>query len=302
LCRGDGVGFPVLVSAARIRHAGGPAVLAVVRDLSERDRAERALRRAEDLRRRGEQLAYVGELAARLNHEIKNPLATVRAGLEVLDRELELGEDHAQVLDTVIQEIRNVNRLVSSLLGVARPERMEPATHDLVELAREALDPFRPVARRKGIDMVLTGPSEALPVVVDDRAFHRLLGNLLMNALDVLGNRGRIEVICRVAPAAEVERHLPGCRGSVAAVAVIDDGPGIPPAVFEQLFDPFFTTKSSGTGLGLPVARDIVEAHGGALVVRSRPGEGAAFEAFLPGPGSAPRGCGFDAGAPDVED
>ncbi len=253
-----------------------------VTDISERKWAEQELEKTEDRRRRTEQLAYVGELAARLNHEIKNPLATIRAGLEILDRELELEASNRHVLTTIIREVKHVSSLVTDLLDVARPESFNPMPVDLVPVILNACDPFLHIARRKGIDFKINLPDDFIIATVDVKAFYRFLGNLIINASDVLGNQGRIEVRARILEDYEIELTFPDFPSDVVEISVSDSGPGIPKDIMGKILEPFFTTKSSGTGLGLAVAADIIESHGGKLIVENKDEGGALFTAWLP--------------------
>jgi PAS domain S-box-containing protein len=253
-----------------------------VTDISERKLAEQELEKTEERRRRTEQLAYVGELAARLNHEIKNPLATIRAGLEILDRELEMEASNRHVLTTIIREVKHVSGLVTDLLNVARPESFNPMPVDLIPVILNACDPFLHIARRKGIDFNIDLPDDPIIATVDVKAFYRFLGNLVINASDVLGSQGRIEVRAKKLEDNEIDLTFPDFPSDVVEISVSDNGPGIPKDILSKILEPFFTTKSSGTGLGLAVAADIIESHGGKLIVENKNEGGAVFTAYLP--------------------
>lgn len=261
----------------RIRYLEG-----FVADVTDRRQAAERLRKAEERRARTEQMAYVGELAARLNHEIRNPLATIRAGVELILREEVISDANQGVLETVIGEIRRVNSLVCNLLNAARMERLTPAPVILQQLVQEVTGIFEPLARRQGVLLKTCDCREAVTIVVDGRAFGRFLGNLFINAMDALGEGGEIRVGCRLLDPREVQELYPDYPGQVAAVCVQDDGPGMPSEVAEQAFTPFFTTKKQGTGLGLAIAHDIVESHGGVLCIHSEQGVGTMVTAHFP--------------------
>jgi signal transduction histidine kinase len=252
----------------------GDGAITIFRDLT-------SVHLAEERRRRAEQLAYVGELAARLSHEIKNPLASIRAGLEVVRREVPLGEDDARVVDTVTREVQKVSAMVTDLLGSARQEKFEPRPQSLMGLVRDAKWPLQSVAKRKNAVFTVRPPDEDVMVVMDPKAFPRFLGNLALNAFDAIGPGGEVDLAWRELGRDEVEALFPGFPGRAAVVSVRDNGPGVPAEVRARIFDPFFTTKSHGTGLGLSVARDIVEHHGGKLLLAQGPGPGAHFQAFV---------------------
>ncbi len=270
-------GQGVYDDAGRLLHLEG-----FIADITERKWAEQELEKNEDRRKRAEQLAYVGELAARLNHEIKNPLATIRAGLEILDRELEMEASNRQVLVTIIREVKHVNRLVTDLLNVARSEPFNPLPMDLIPVILDTCEPFLHIARRKGIKFDIDVPESPITTIVDPRAFRRFLGNLIINATDALGGEGVIEVRAAVLDGREVHALFPDFPDGVAVLSVSDNGPGIQKDLAGRIFEPFFTTKSAGTGLGLAVAADIVESHGGKLIVKNKETGGAMFKAYLP--------------------
>ncbi len=240
------------------------------------------LMQAEDRRRRAEQLAQVGELAARLSHEIKNPLASIMAGLQLLDGNLYLRSDDNLVLQTIIEEVKNVSHLVSGILDAARFEVVNPETVDLATLLRDAGDLFFSLSRKKGIDVRVEAETSGLSVFLDRRSFGRAIANLVNNSIEAIFTNGRIDVVSRLLSPAEKGLLFPGFQGEVAEIRVADDGPGIPEHELEKVFSPFYTTKESGTGLGLAVARDVVEFHGGVMRAGNAEGGGAVFQIYLP--------------------
>ncbi len=215
-----------------------------------------------------EKLAAIGELAARIAHEIRNPVTAARSLAQQLSREpgLPWVAEHRLILE----ELERVERRVGELLRFARREdlRFEPV--DLGELARATLDALRPRLDAAGIAAAL----EASPGVIaraDRDKLRQVLVNLLENARDALATSPsprRVTIAVRNGE-------------GVATLSVTDNGPGVPAEVLSRLFEPFFSTKQTGTGLGLAIARHAVEAHGGAIVAAPAEGAGLTFRVTL---------------------
>jgi two-component system sensor histidine kinase PilS (NtrC family) len=229
------------------------------------------LRIMEERLDRSERLADLGQLSAGLAHELRNPLASMMGSVELL-RSTGLRDDDRRLLDIVLREGSRLGQLVSEFLAFARPGPLRREPVDLAVLAGQTLEAFvhDPAAAGVTLERALS----AAPVRGDPDQLRQVLWNLLINAAQALAGRGgTIRVGCG-----------PGPDGG-ADLSVVDDGPGIDPAVRERLFTPFFTTKPSGTGLGLATVHRIVDAHRGAISVASTPGHGARFTVHLPAHG-----------------
>lgn len=237
--------------------------------------------REEDIARqmqRAEQLAALGELAAGLTHEIKNPLAGVIAALEMLKSENDGVGPHEEVTDQMLSELRRVTGTVDSLLRLARPQPPQRTAVDVEKLVREVVSLFSARSRKHGVTVSIEA-ARALPTLkLDSGLIVQLLINLLTNSLQASERGGSVKV--QVAP-------FP--RNDGVLVAVSDTGRGIPPAMLERVFDPFFTTKDEGTGLGLAICRQIVEQHGGAINIESETGLGTRVIVLLPDEAAAAR-------------
>jgi len=215
---------------------------------------------AVDLACRHESLAAVGELAAGLAHEVRNPLAAIRGATQALG---------PQATPAVIdEETERLGRVVGEFLDYARPDSPRREPLDLPALTREAVRGLRLAGAALTIDIeVEDGVRKALG---DPDQIRRVLDNLLRNAWEAAGDDGSL----RIRLANEGERSV--------AVRLEDNGPGIPHEQVTRIFQPFHTTKPGGTGLGLALVHRIVEAHGGEIRVDGRPGLGAAFVVTLP--------------------
>jgi signal transduction histidine kinase len=235
-------------------------------------RAEKARALAAARAARGDALSRMAAMAA---HEIRNPLGVIRGTVDLLRERsgARLGERDLQALGDIVGEVERLRRLSQDLndLGAERPLALEPVDlGDLVaDAARAAEAAFPGVAVRREVDV-------PAPVAADPARLRQVLGNLLANAAQAQGQAGEIRI--------EAAR-----RGGAVHVLVRDQGPGIPDEASERVFDLYFTTKSEGTGLGLAVARRLVEQHGGTLVHRRDLRPGTTFEITLPagGPGKA---------------
>jgi signal transduction histidine kinase len=239
--------------------------LALVLDASELlERAvgvERSLAHAE-------KLAAIGELAARIAHEIRNPVTAARSLAQQLASEPHdsFAEEHAMILG----ELARVERLVADLLRFSRREELRRERTDLAALARETAAALRPRvdAARVAIDV---RAGDAAIAEVDRDKLRQVLVNLIENALDALDGceRGTVEVAV-------------ACSNGGVQIGVRDDGPGVEADVLARLFEPFFSKKPHGTGLGLAIVKRIVEAHGGAIGASSLPGQGLAVDIDIP--------------------
>ncbi len=218
---------------------------------------------------RAEHLATLGELAAGLAHEIRNPLAGIAGVIDIIGRDLPEKSPARDVLKEVKQEVMRVNRIVSDLLETARPKPPECRVADLNSTAEHAVIFARQQALSKPVKVELHKSGGQLLVEHDTGQIHQVLLNLMLNAIQAIEGPGQVDV----------DVHT---RDGVAVVGVSDTGQGIPAEHLPNIFRPFYTTKGRGTGLGLSLARRIVEDHGGKITVQSEPGRGSTFEVQLP--------------------
>jgi signal transduction histidine kinase len=223
---------------------------------------------------RAEHLATLGELAAGLAHEIRNPLAGIAGVIEVIGKELPAGSASRNVLGDVHSEIRQIQSILSDLLAYARPRPPQFHRASLNDTIEQAVLLAGPQVLSRPIAIDFT-PAPELPAVVHDPVqIQQVTLNLLLNAIQSIPKAGRIEI--------RLEN-----RDECAVIRVSDTGRGISRENLSKIFRPFFTTRQEGTGLGLPLTRGIVESHGGRIEVRSEPGKGTCFEVFLPLQGKA---------------
>ncbi len=218
---------------------------------------------------RAEQLAAVGQLAAGVAHEVRNPLTGIKMLVEAALRPARPTPLTREDLELIRDEVSRLERTAQGLLDFAKPPRPNRRAQDVRPLIARAADLTRPRFDRRGVSLDVTLPDDPLVASVDPDQCASVLGNLLVNALDATPPGGRVGV------------GASGTGGGVR-VTVTDTGPGIDPSVADRMFRPFATTKPTGTGLGLAVARRIVQEHGGSLTAANRPGGGACFTVTLP--------------------
>ncbi|MBL8862951.1 MAG: PAS domain S-box protein [Planctomycetes bacterium] len=247
-----------------VRDGAGTVILLIPegRDVTELKRAQRA---ETDMLRR---LAIVGEQAAVLAHEIKNPITAVNVALRAVAQQL--GTDQRTVLEDLVTRMQRLEQLLRGTLGFVKPVTLEPEDLDAREFLDAVVGRLRLQIVRAGAEVVVRSEPEGLRFRGDPRRLEEVLANLILNAIEAQCNRVHIEVAAG-----------PLAQGGVR-IAVDDDGPGIPPEHLPKLFQPFSTTKHKGTGLGLAISKKIVEAHGGALTACSSRLGGARFEIDLP--------------------
>ncbi len=270
--RRDGREIPVEISLSPIEIDGEWVVASAIRDVSERKRAEAAMRRLHQLElAQTEHLASLGEIAAGLAHEIKNPLAGIAAVLEVLAGSFGDATEARELMSEVQQQVVRIRSIVDELLNYARPRPPALVPGDLNEAVARAVQFALPRAQLRQLRLTFL-PRQLPELEHDPEQIQRMVLNLVMNAIEALPPGGQIDVQTQFEAAAEA-----------ATINVRDDGPGIALEEQEKIFRPFYTTKGKhGTGLGLSLCRRIAELHGGSIQVHSRPGEGSRFEVKLP--------------------
>jgi len=272
----------VAASILRASEGEGAGRVVIFQDVTQVVSLERALRQRE-------RLAAVGELAAGVAHEVRNPLAAISGCVEMLralNRERSGDLEQERLMSIVLREIERLDALIADFLQFARPAapKLEPIgvaalLGEIAEMCRAAC----PTGVRVRVDA-----AAELSVSADATQLRQVIWNLVRNAVQAVGERGDIRLAAELSPGglpqAEDGAGRSGSAGGRGAVEIVvaDNGPGITADALERIFDPFFTTKRTGTGLGLATVHRIVTAHGGAIDVKSAPGMGAAFRVLLP--------------------
>lgn len=262
--RKDGSPVTFSLTLAPLRDAAGAftGTTGIVRDIT-------ALKQLERQFLERERLAAVGELAAMVAHEVRNPLAGIRGGCEILLEGYTPGDARHDIGVEIIHQVDRLTRTVHDLLTFARPRAVDPVPTDMHALIDRILQNLRDDPGNAAIEVVRDFSDDVSVVQVDGRQIEQVFLNLVLNAIQAMQHRGRVTISTRA-----------GHRDLVVSVA--DSGPGIRPDAIAHIFQPFFTTRSQGTGLGLAIVKKIVEAHGGRIEAASPPGSGAVFTVTLP--------------------
>jgi signal transduction histidine kinase len=231
----------------------------------------------EERERLRDRLAAVGEMAAVIAHEVKNPLAGIEVMAGLLRRKIPDAPDAQAMLGDIINEAKMANAIVQEVLDFVRPIRLQVERTAVADAVQSAIHLADTKARRGNVDVQVALESGLPQIQGDQHQLMQLFTNLLINAYEAMEGRGRIAITAgRV-------RLEDGSEGREAVrVEVTDDGPGIPPDVAEKVFDPFFSTKPQGSGLGLAIVRKIVDAHDGRLDLRTAQGQGTTIRVTLP--------------------
>jgi two-component system sensor histidine kinase PilS (NtrC family) len=248
---------------------GSRGYLYTFQDVTEVKRMERTAR----MRQR---LAAVGEMAAGIAHEIRNPLASMSGSMQMLRQELSLSGDQAQLMDIVLKESDRLNQTIKAFLAYARPQRTQSTRLDLRTLVAETVMLLRngpDMGERHAVD--LTAAEAEVPFEGDESQVRQILWNLATNALRAMPQGGELTL------AARFERSGDGAPEAI--LEVIDSGVGMAPDELESIFQPFRGKFGKGTGLGLAIVHRIVTDHGGRIEVHSRQGEGTTFTVRFPG-------------------
>lgn len=219
---------------------------------------------------RSEQLAAVGQLAAGMAHELRNPLTSMKILVQSAAERSDGTGLRNRDLDVLQQEISRLEELIRTFLDFARPCKVSAQEVDIAAIVDDTVRFLRPRAKRRLVSIENVGPSSALRVVADAHQIRQVLLNLILNALEALPGGGTVWV--RVAPDGD----------DWLTIEVADNGSGLPDDMAERIFEPFVSTKETGLGLGLSICRRIAEAHGGTIEAAAREGGGAVFMVRLP--------------------
>ncbi|MGE5242728.1 MAG: two-component system sensor histidine kinase NtrB [Betaproteobacteria bacterium] len=226
-----------------------------------------ARKRSEEQLREQAALARLGEMAAVVAHEVKNPIAGIRGALQVIQSRMPAGQRDKAIVGDIIGRLDALNAIVQDLLVFARPRQLQTEPVDVAAVIGDTAELLRRDPALSAVELRLHG---SVPAIAADREQLRIaFQNVIINAAQAMSGQGAIDV--------SLAQH----DGRVE-VAIADHGPGMPAEVREKAFDPFFTTKHRGTGLGLPTAKRIVDAHGGAIRIEVPPAGGTIISIDLP--------------------
>ena len=269
----DGGALRIGISTAPLRDRSNRivGVLASFVDLSQ-------VARLREKKARRELLMSLGEMSAVVAHKVRNPLASIKLGMQLLRKDLTRASSLVrQTIELIDQEVDKIERIIEELLNVVHPRDLNMTETDLREVIARSLFAVSDAVTRKKIAVSQEYSADFSPVLADASQLEQVFYSVFSNAIDALPAEGRLSIW--------------GGNGGNGAVQVEieDNGEGIPPENMAKIFDPFFTTKANGTGLGLCLARQIVEAHNGFITASSEPGQKTVFTITLDTSASPPR-------------
>jgi len=240
----------------------------IIRDITDR-------KKIEDQIRRSERLASIGELAASIAHEIRNPLGAISNSVCMLKRDLALAGDDQKLFEMVVEETDRLNSIITNFLTFAHPAEYHFVRSDILAIIDETLLLLQRDERfNEKIKIIKVYENDVPRVYLDQNWIRKVFWNLLVNSIDAMPRGGKIYIHVR-------RTNVP--NNEEIEIVVADTGKGIPPEIMKKIFEPFFTTKKAkGTGLGLPIVHRIVDNHGGVIDVKSERNKGTAFTIRLP--------------------
>jgi signal transduction histidine kinase len=216
-----------------------------------------------------EKMASLGELAAGIAHEIRNPLAIISGSAETMKKRGDK-ETKEEMIDYIMEESDRIDTMITDFLDFAKPKEPKLVSCDIVQVIRKTIQLIFPQSRTQNVEVVEEFPGKPLYIEVDPELIQHAFMNIELNALEAMEQGGVLKV-----------NVLPNHGGRVL-IKFSDTGKGVPLKISRKIFDPFFTTKEGGTGLGLSIAHNIVESHGGTLTNTSHEGRGTTFTISLP--------------------
>ncbi|MDH7479945.1 MAG: ATP-binding protein, partial [Syntrophomonadaceae bacterium] len=229
---------------------------------------------------RADRLAAIGEIAAGVAHEIRNPLTSIKGFVQFIEEELDEYDHRLEYTKIIIREVDRVNKIVNELLYYARPSESQITLADVNRVLEDTLVLVNIKMLQPGITLRKKLAHDLPPVLMDEEQIKQVFLNLIINSIQAIEDSGEITI-----------ETGQGENNRFVQVAFHDTGVGIPPDLRAKIFDPFFTTRKKGTGLGLAVVSKIVENHGGFIEVSSQPGRGSTFVVSLPIPEEGDKGA-----------
>jgi PAS domain S-box-containing protein len=268
--------------------------VAIRHDITQLKLAEEQIRRQAAELQRAAQLSLIGELAAGLAHEIKNPLAGIQGGVDILIRRRDKNDPEREALEGMRHEVQRIDNTVRALLDRARPRLVSVKASSLTNVVERAVNLARAqltnsASGEQNVRLEFEPPEDPVTISIDAEQIEDAVLNLIINAIEAADVDGTVRI--RIGRTEDDSADAGSRRGDAwgagefgeeAIVEVSDDGRGISEEDLNRIFNPFFTTRSGGTGLGLPAVRRIAHAHGGRVEVSSSPGKGSTFSIYLP--------------------
>ena len=258
--------LPTEILANNIWYENRLSSIGICRDITERTKMEQKVREAE-------KMAYIGQIATSLSHEIRNPLSAVKMNLQILTKNPELRGNDQRRIDISVREVIRLERILKELLDYAKPLQVKFGNAHINPILSSCIEVLEIKFKEKNLS-ILSSLEAGIPELrADGEKLEQAFINLLLNAIEASHQDGEVLVN---------SLHHPDGAASWAEIVISDEGNGVPEKDLNNIFKPFFTTRSKGTGLGLSNAKRIVEAHGGRLEVENLQPCGSCFRMHLP--------------------
>ena len=233
----------------------------------------RSLREAQERLIQGERLATIGEMAAGIAHELKNPLVSIGGFARRLEKKLHPGSAESGYAETIVREVQRLEKMLTDILSFSKKTAICYNHCNITEILEDSLAIVVPALEESGVKVHRRYPRQIISFLGDCQQLKQVFINLFFNAQEAMKNGGELNITV-------ASTKLNGKEA--ASVKVADTGGGIPLEALNNIFNPFYTTKETGTGLGLPIANRIVTNHGGKIQVNNHPGIGVEFNVVLP--------------------
>jgi PAS domain S-box-containing protein len=270
----DGLQHSVEVTVSPLKDEGGreAGTLFFFKDQTEKKRIGEQIQRMS-------KLASIGQLAAGIAHEIRNPVMGIAATMELIGDSLEPDHPQRGLLTKSLEEIERMDNIIGELLSLAQPRRMNPQPADVNRLIGDAADFLSSLCQKEDVELILRGDPLVPLVPMDRKALREVVVNVALNAIQSMKGKGKKTLtIATASPDLRLYNMEPGS----VQITIDDTGEGISPEIRDKIFDPFFTTRPDGTGLGLYNCHRIIEAHNGAIFMEEGPVRGTRVHILLP--------------------
>jgi signal transduction histidine kinase len=254
------------LSAFPIKDSDGKVIQVIVhkRDVTDRIKLEDQLISQE-------RMAAIGELASGIAHEIRNPLGNIFASVQYCLRKYKLTQDVREYLKIVLQNSENANRVIRHLLNFAKPQEISFEMGDIGKVITAACNLIKVKCLSQRVRMIRRLPKRLPQILLDERRLVEAFSNIILNALDAMPDGGRLTIMAYI-----------DFQDNDIVISILDTGKGIPQEYLNKIFEPFFTTKPDGIGLGLCLARQVINDHKGKIEIESKVSQGTEVTVRLP--------------------
>lgn len=236
---------------------------------------------------RMDRMASLGVLSSGIAHEIRNPLAGIKAVVQTMEEQMGPKSPHLEYIERILRQVNRLDELLRAFFSYARPQRPDPNAQQIKNIIIEVLPLFKRKMQDKNIIIEEKYEEDLFDVFVDSNQIQQVIFNLFLNAIDAMPKGGRLQIAAVNAlnsePMIDRRRTMPSLLSSrFIEISIADSGIGIPQDMLDKIFNPFYTTKSNGTGLGLSIVYQIIREHGGQIMVESKEGKGTTIKILLP--------------------